>query len=244
MRNPRWREWRRFLLATLAVALAYSAVEYLVVWGYLRLSYTGWRADDAAEEYAQEATAVAASSRASEAALSPEHAPIIFQLGVRYGYTSQWVAGVWATPRPQSVDRSLQEMKLFAQALGLGAIEPLAARSGYGFDDMTQRLENDVGGVAARLEDITSLRLRHLFMLGVHAGNQFAMLEASSDVIVPAAAKWIGMHGTLAGVRQPMWRALARVNSSNLSGARDDYRAAIAKLDQDLLRTALSMAKK
>jgi hypothetical protein len=243
VRNPRWREWRRFLLATLALALAYSAVEYLVLWGYLRLSYTSWRADHVAEEYAQEATAVAASSRASEAALSPEHPPIIFQLGVRYGYASQWVAGIWATPRPQSVDRSLQEMQLFAQALGLGEIEPLAARSGRGFDDMTQRLENDAGGVAARLEHITSLRLRHLFMLGVHAGNQFAMLEASSDVIVPAA-KWIGMHGTLAGVRQPMWRALARVNASNLSGARTDYRAAIAELDQDLLRTALSAAKK
>ena len=108
--------------------------------------YTGWTASDSAEKYAQQATAVAEASREREATLSAEHPRSIFQLGIRYGYSSQWLAGVWSAPRPQSVGRSVQEMQRYAEVLGLGTIEPLTARSEGGFNEITQGLEHDAGG--------------------------------------------------------------------------------------------------
>ena len=92
--------------------------------------------------------------------------------------------------------------------------------------------------VASHIEQVTSTRLRHLFMLGAHAGSELARLELGGEVPVPAPTEPIGRHAVLAGVPMEMWRPLTRVSRSHTT-ALSNYRAAVEALDRYLTGVAL-----
>jgi hypothetical protein len=116
-----------------------------------------------------------------------------------------------------------------AQFLGVGAVEPLPAHSVDDFIYCTDRLEEDVGGVAARVERVTSTRLRHLFMLGVHAGATRAGLDTRGDPLPPPVLL-IGKHGTLFGMPKSLWHPLAQV-PKHRSTRLADYFTALQAVD-------------
>jgi len=92
-----------------------------------------------------------------------------------------------------------------------------------------RRIEDGPTGVAAKVEQATSPRLRHLFLLGAHAGSELARLAYLDDVSVPAPVILVGMHGVLAGVPEPLWRGLMQV-SPRIETARPDYTQRVTEL--------------
>lgn len=235
-----WRERWRFLAATLAVTLLYLALQEVWLWAALQLGRSGWTYDDPAKTYAAEAATVAAQSKAREAALSPQHPHAVLELGVWYGYLSQWLGGYGAQPEAtmreleHPVEHVIRRMNTLAEALEIGLVERLPVHTAADFGQLTQRLEDDAGGVASRVEQATSLRLRHLFMLGVHVGTELAALESATDVMPIPATKLIGKHGTLAGVPEPVWRPIARLPEGERTAALARYREAIGALEKSV----------
>jgi hypothetical protein len=212
----------------------YLALESGWRWVALQLMYGGWTWNDPATAYAAEAARVANESKPREAALSQQHPRAVFQFGVEYGSLSEPPRGS-RTPEELGAmrERGLQKMRALAETLNLDTAEPLPVAPHADFLTLTQRLEDDVGGTAARIERVTSTRLRHLFMLGAHAGSELARLELDGDVPVPAPGEQIGRHATLAGVPPALWRPLTHV-SRNPADARAAYRAAVDALDRYL----------
>lgn len=231
-RRERWR----FLAATLALTLLYLAIQEVWLWAALQLGRAGWTYDDPAKTYAVEAATIAEQSRAREAALGPGFPRAVLELGVLYGYLSQWLGGYGAQPdatmrdlqRP--VEHGIQRMNALAAVLEIGPVERLPVRTAADFGQLTQRLEDDAGGVATRVEQATTPRLRHLFMLGVHVGTELAALESANRVLPIPAAKLIGKHATLAGVAEPVWRPLARLPEGEKAAALARYREAMGAL--------------
>jgi hypothetical protein len=241
-RGDRWRARWRFLLATLTLATLYLAIEQVWMWGALKLMYVGWTYSDPAHEYAEKAAAIAEQSKALEVRLGAHYERTVFELGIQYGYVSDSLVGSANVPEEQIsalarrvLDRNPRDMQTNAQRLGLGTVQPLTAVNEI---DLTQRLEDDVDGVAGHVDQRTSPRLRHLFMLGVHSGTQLSRLKPSHDVLLPARADLIGMHGTLAGVPEPLWRPLTRVSIGDEPF--EHYRAAVDALHLSLADGASS----
>lgn len=244
----KWRERRRFLLATITLTVMYLAIQEAWLWGATWLGRVGWTVNDPAQTYAEQAAQLADQSKAREAMLGPQHPRAVYRLGIRYGYLSQWLGGYGSQPEEtmrllaRPVERTLQDMQTQAQFLGIGAVEPLPVRTAADFGQLTRRLEEDAGGVATRVEEATSPRLRELFMLGVHAGTELAALESQHDVLPIPASALIGMHGTLAAVPEPLWRPLTRLPQSDKTAALAYYRAAVDALDQSLAEGTSSTA--
>lgn len=233
-----WRARWRFLLATLALTLAYLAIQDAWLWVAERLGRSGWTWDDPAQTYAGQAAELARTSAAREAKLSPRHIRAVLELGAQYGYLSEWLGGYGAQPEAtlrqlaRPVQRNLDVLHALATFLGVGPVVPLPVRTAGDFGQLTQRLESDAGGVAARVEQATSPRLRHLFMLGVHVGVELAALESAGKLMPTPAAGPIGMHATLAGVPQSLWRPLARLDGDDAASVYKSYRAAAVALEQ------------
>lgn len=236
-----WRPWSRFLLATLAVTLLYLAVQAL----WLRLAqeaaYRGWTVNDPAQTYAEQASEVALQSRPLEAQLAPGWPLQVFQLGYAYGYLSQWLGGYGQQPAAlmqqlaQPVAPYQQRMDRIAQALGVAPVARLPVITAADFSRLTQRIEEDPTGVAARIETNGSPRLRHLFLMAAHVGTQAAALDAPPRGTVPVpATALIGQHATLAGVPEDAWRPLARVRRGSAEERRSEYLEAVARLEQSL----------
>ena len=233
-----WRERWRFLLATLVLTLLYLAIQEVWLWAALQLGRSGWTYDDPARIYAAEAATVAEQSKAREAALGPQHPRAVLELGILYGYLSLWLGGYGAQPEAtmrelqRPVEHAIQRLNALADALGIGPVERLPVRTAADFGQLTQRLEDDAGGVAKRVEQATSPRLRHLFMLGAHVGSELAALESATGVIPIPASQLIGKHGTLAGVPEPLWRPLATLPQGEKAAAIAAYRAAIGAVEK------------
>jgi hypothetical protein len=236
--SGRWRARRRFLLATMVLAVLYVGLQELWLWGGLRLQYIGWTYDDPRKSFAAQAAKVIDESKGREAALSPLHPSVVFGLGLRYGYLNDTIMQAGWPQNGRRLDSIVSDMKSFTQFLGMAAIG--YAPMGGSREFLTKRLEEDAGGVADRLERVTSPRLRHLFMLGVHAGVELSRLELLEDTIWPPPGALIGMHGTLADVPEHLWRPLSRLwrprqffqGDKNMALA--NYRDAVKALEQFL----------
>jgi hypothetical protein len=238
--NP-WRERLRFVLATVTLTLLYLAIQQSILWGVAQLTRSGWTYDDPAKVHAQQATEIHKSSQAREAALSLQHPLVAYRLGMQYGFLSQWLGSYGAQSEAQMrelakpLESNLKALRELAQFLGVGAIAPLPVKTAADFGLLTQRLENDAGGVAAQVEQATSPRLRHLFMLGVHTGMQVAALASPHDIDPIPASSLIGKHATLAGVPEPLWRPLAKLPPGDKVSRRNAYREAALAVEQPLL---------
>lgn len=238
--QARWREWRRFLLATVAITLLYLGIQAVWMWGAAQLAHQGWTVNDPAQTYAAEAAELAERSRQPETALAPNFPQKVFQLGFEYGYLSQWLGGYGLQPdevmqqlsRP--VEAHIRRLDALAEQLGVRPVARLPVRTAADFSELTQRIEADTGGIAGRIEQVGSPRLRHLFLFAAHAGTQAAALESPGDVTPIPATLLIGMHATLAGIPEASWRPLSRVSRGSREEMQRDYRAAVGHLEDSL----------
>lgn len=235
--SARWRARWRFLLATVVLAVLYLALQEVWERAASKLMYRGWTWDDPAQTYARNAAEIAEQSKVREASLGANVPRAAFDLGVQYGYLSEWLVSRGGLPKQslqalaeRDLAGNLQQLSLGAKVLGLDAVDPFAARTAADEVDLVQRLDDDVEGVAHRVELATSPRLRHVYMLGALAGVELGRLEPRNELLFPAPAELIGMHGTLGGVPASFWRPLTRVDENNRTEARSQYRAAVGSI--------------
>jgi len=238
MVGERWREGRRFVLATLVLAALYLAIGEAKEWFFGRLLDHGWMFGDPSEKYAEQAADIASQSRARETRLGPAGSRIAFDLGVQYGAVSQWLLGHADLPEDslralaeKELAGNLKQLDADARALGLPDVPPLAV--GKSARDLQERIEADASGAAARVEAATSPRLRHVFLLGALAGIVQARL-GPRDEPMPAPAELIGMHATLGGVPEPLWRPLTRVDQGSRAEVLASHRAAADAIGRHL----------
>lgn len=238
--NP-WRERLRFILATLLITLLYLAIQQAILSGVAQFTRGGWTYNDPAKVHAAAAANILKQSQAREAALGSQHPVAVYRLGMQYGYLSQWLGSYGARPEAQMrqlaqpVQANLQALHELAQFLGIGAVAPLPVLTANDFAYLAQRLESDAGGVAAKVEQATSPRLRHVFMLGAHAGMEVAALASPHDIDPIPAAELIGKHGTLSGVPETLWRPLMRLPQGDKTARFKAYRDAALAVEQHLL---------
>lgn len=240
--QARWRERRRFLLATVAITLLYLGIQAVWMWGAAQLAHIGWTLNDPAETYAAEAASVAEKSRQREASLNPQVPLRVFQLGYEYGYLSQWLGGygqqteadMQQLSRP--VAAHIRRLNELAEQLGVAPAARLPVRTAADFSQLTQRIEEDPAGLASRVEKVSSLRLRHLFLLAAHVGIEAAALAPSGDLTPIPATELIGKHATLAGIPEPLWRPLSRVGSGAREKQLGEYQVAVAHLESALAK--------
>lgn len=239
-----WREPRRFLLATVAITLLYLGIQAFWMWGAAELAHIGWTVNDPARTYADEAAAIAEKSRPREQGLDPHFPRRVFLLGFEYGYLSQWLGGYGQQPddimaqlaRP--VEAHIRRLDETAILLGVAPVSRLPVRTAADFSGLTQRIEDDPSGVAGRIEQVGSPRLRHLFLLAAHVGTMSAALESPPGDVMPIpATQLIGMHATLAGVPEAQWRPLSRVSRGTREAIQGDYQAAVTYLETALADT-------
>jgi hypothetical protein len=241
-----WRERRRFLLATVAITLLYLGIQAIWMWGAAQLGHIGWTVNDPAETYAAEATTVAEQSRPLEARLDPRVPQRVFQLGYEYGYLSQWLGGygqqtdavMQQLSRP--VEAHIRRLNELADQLGVAPAARLPMRTAADFSQLTQRIEDDPSGLAGRVEQVSSPRLRHLFLFAAHVGIEAAALAPSGDLTPIPATELIGKHATLAGIPEPLWRPLSRVGNGTRESQRGEYLAAVAHLENMLAKPPAS----
>jgi hypothetical protein len=238
--NP-WRERLRLVLATVTLTLLYLAIQQAILWGVSQLARSGWTYNDPAKVYTEQAAEILKQSQTRETALSPEHPLTVYRLGVQYGYLSQWLGSYGARPEAEMrdlarpVEHNVKTMHDLAQFLGIGPIDRLPVHTAADFGQLTQRLEEDAGGVAARVEQVTSPRLRHLFMLGVHAGVEIASLASPHDIDPIPASALIGKHATLAAVPEASWRPLTRLPQGDKAARFKDYLNTAVAVERHLL---------
>ncbi|MFN5464302.1 MAG: hypothetical protein ACK6BM_15115 [Cyanobacteriota bacterium] len=238
MKQARWR----FVITTLVLTLLYLAIQRAWMWGALQLGRSGYTVNNPVQLYAKDAKIVAEQSRQRESRLSPQAAQNVFELGLAYGYVNQWLGG-YGTQAPalmrvleRPVAAWMQRMATLGEELGIGPLERLPMRTGEDFLKLNQRIEDDEGGAAGRVEQATSPRLRHLFLLGTHVGIELAALESAKRLTPIPPSALIGKHATLAGVDETHWRPLARLASGRQPEALAAYREAIRRLEQSLRR--------
>ena len=237
-RPTRWREPQRFLLATVAITLLYLGIQAFWMWGAAELAHIGWTVNDPARTYADEAAGIAEKSREREQALDPLFSRRVFQLGFEYGYLSQWLGGYGQQPddvmaqlsRP--VEAHIRRLDETARLLGVAPVSRLPVRTAADFSGLTQRIEDDPSGVAGRIEQVGSPLLRHVFLLAAHVGTMAASLESPPGDVMPIPATLlIGMHGTLGGIPEALWRPLSRISRGTPEEVRRDYLEAASRLE-------------
>jgi hypothetical protein len=98
-----------------------------------------------------------------------------------------------------------------AHMLGVQEETALATRSLEEFGDMSERIENDDSGAAARVQQQLSPLHSHLYLLGAHVGTEAARIMTTGGEISLPPAKKISRHATLAGIAPALWQPLARM---------------------------------
>lgn len=233
---------RRMLVATIALTLLYIALQELLL-GSASVLFSGtWMATVFQRDLDQEARRVAEASVAREAQLTAEHRVAAWWLGVHLGYVSQYLGSFGSSDTPvrqqarEAVARRIGAAQDLAHLIGIGPVSPLESSTAAQFSGLTARIEADEGGIAARIAERTTLRHKHLFLMGMHVGMTRASLQGEGwrRVIVPAAQ--IARHATLAGVAREQWEPLVRPPSgATQAQAIESYEASARIVQQAIL---------
>lgn len=240
----RWRERRRILLAILTITLVYIGLQELQLLGAAQLARHGWTVNDPAQTHATEAAEIAEQSHQRETALPADFPLKVFQVGLEYGYVNQWMGGYGKQTADEMhrlsspIQPRLDRLDQLARQLGVAPATLLPMRTAADFSQLTQRIETDEDGLAARVEAAGSPRLRHLFLLAAHVGTEIAALESAGDLTPIPATRLIGQHATLAGVAEELWRPLGRYEGDTPAARTATYQAAASRLAASLAKAA------
>ena len=220
MLSMRWGETWRVLAYTAAIALAFIALGRVEMALFSASGVANMQAspgggvprEDAA--LAREAEAIALQSRGALERVPGERLAA-FRIGYDIGYASSILGSfamsapaVQAKVRPIG-DRHLAIARALTQALDLGDVTELAARTPKDYAVLTARFEADENGLAARIERRLSPAHRELYLLGAQLGNEAATVESSSGEFLQPPVTLIRRHATLAGIAPGLWLPLA-----------------------------------
>ncbi len=220
MVSMRWSETWRVLAYTAAIALAFivlGRIELALFSAFgvensLALPGGGVPREDAA--LARQADEIARQSRAALERV-PGQRLAAFRIGYDIGYSSSIIGSfAMSDPAVQAKVRPIGERHLaiareLAQALELGDVAELVARTPKDYAALTERFEADENGLAARIEMRLSPAHRQLYLLGAQLGNEAATVDSSSGAMLQPPVTLIRRHGTLAGVAPALWLPLA-----------------------------------
>jgi hypothetical protein len=106
-------------------------------------------------------------------------------------------------------DGVLLQANELAQALGVGGVAPVPVRTLDDFARLTERIEADETGLAERVAHAYSSHHRHLFLLGMHLGSEFARIEGTGGSISLPPRSHIRRHATISGIPPALWEPLA-----------------------------------
>jgi hypothetical protein len=240
--SQRWSESWRVLAYSAALALAFIALQrlefaLLATFGTKDVLERIGAAPHDEAQLAVEAGALAARSKALAAALPAGHRVVTFRLGYEIGYASE-LLGSFVTSDAAVRDRAaaivaahIAVAQAQAKALGAGDVAALPMRSAAQFFALSERLEQDENGLAARIETRLTPVHRHLYLLGAHVGAEAARVESSGGEFALAPATRIRRHATLAGVAPALWHPLAAdAQGETPSQVLARYRAAVNAL--------------
>jgi hypothetical protein len=236
---------RRMLVATIALTLLYIGFQELLLRSTHVFFSGGGMATAFQRDLDQEAKRVAEASAEREAPLTPEHRVAAWWLGVHLGYLSHYLGSYGASDtavRQQAHAASAKRIAAaqdLADLLGIGPVHPLESSTAAQFTRLTARIEADEGQVGARIEERTTQRHKHLYMMGMHVGMTRASMRGDSwrRIIVPS--QQIARHATLAGLTREQWEPLARLPSgATQAEAVASYEASERVVQQALLANA------
>jgi hypothetical protein len=236
----------RFLGATVLVALLYVGLQEAALAILGRVVDSGsaptWMLTGDSQKNA--ARHVAEVSAAREASLTTQHRMAAFELGYHLGYSAEalgavagWNASVQTRMKPVLLPHE-QRSKDLATILGIREAAPLPIRNANEFLRLAHRIEADEGGVAQQIEAATTLRHKHLYLFGAHAGVVSAQLDSAGvrgEAATPSPTLQIARHASAAGVPRTLWGPLLEISGrGDSNNSAEKYRAAIVALIQAL----------
>lgn len=230
----------RFVLLTLLLAGTYLLLQH----GWLALAGfgLGWQERLGRPALAQDAAAVAASSRALEERLPAAWRSGVFRLGWQLGQVAELAGSQALAPPAERREGEARFAPLLAEAAGLAAamgVGPATwpeAATAEAFARLQSRFEDDESGLAGRIESRLSPRHRHLYLAGVHAGINQAVLRVSGGSLFngQSAALFV-RHATLAGWPPQTWMGLTRAPEGDTPALRlARFEAALVQFDAAL----------
>ena len=198
----------RFVVITLGITGLYLGLN--AFWLTLAPSILRWTGAGEAD-WQREATLVARASRVAEEELPPSSRPDAYRLGFQVGYCSNVLGSVaLSSAEVQARFKDALEPRLaaaqdLAHKLGVGDVSVLRVTNVAEFGNLPSRLDADELGLAARLEGMTSLRHRHLLLLGMQVGAAAALAQMTGGRLHEQLRPLAGRHATVAGVPAQAW---------------------------------------
>ncbi len=231
----------RFLLITLGITGLYLALDQ--VWLALTPTLSPLANARTEAAWSDEAAEVERRSREADRRAPPGWHVAAYRLGFEVGYCSNLLGSfTMSSPEIQAKAREAMEPRLasirdLARALGLDEAPLVPVNNADQFGRISERVEADETGVATRVEQVASLRHRHLFLLGMHSGISAALADSLRGETFNPLRAYLGRHATLAGVPLAAWEPVASVPAGATPGERlAAYRAALAALEQTVAR--------
>lgn len=240
MFSDRMQKAARFVVLTLALAGTYLLLQQLWL-GAAELG-AGWQARLGGASSARDAAGVAARSRDAEARLPAAWRAGAFRLGWQVGYVAELLGSQAlsdAVLRGQGEARLaplIAEAGTLAESMGVGPARWPSVSTADEFARLQSRFEDDESGLGQRIEQTLSLRHRHLYLAGVHAGINHAVVKISGGSLFNgSSAALLVRHATLAGVPPERWVALTRAPEGDTPAIRlARFEAALAAFDAAL----------
>jgi hypothetical protein len=192
----------------------------------------------------EEARKISEASASREASLTPKHRRAVFQLGYNVGYSAgaRGTALMWSDAAKATLNELLvpreQSARDLSGFLGITDLRPLRVNTAAESLRLSDAIEADENGLAARVEAATTPRHRQLYLLGVHTGVVAAQVDIASllggqDWPVPPLH--IARHATLAGVPRPLWNPLIQVrDGGEPKQVVEAYQRSVLALDEAL----------
>lgn len=245
MNIPKLRRVRavRFVVATAALIGLYVGFDSAAFWLFLQGS--DLRSSHALGLGASQAAidAVERASAPREAVLPPSHRLAVFDFGLRMGIAAA-MAGQATSPGFTAGQRAaaVREAQDFVDEGGLahtllGAdVRVLQSPDFAEWSRLPQRIEADEDGMAARIESATTLRHRHLYLLGMQIGRTVWSPKGLREILGEPLAEAVGSHAALAGLPKRLWEPLVYVQPvGTATERRARYEAAVEAVRQALL---------
>ncbi len=234
----------RFVVITFALAGTYLLLQHAQL-SIFRLVNQKWFSGFDQAALSSEANDVAVRSAAAEARLPQRWRRDVFELGLHAGFVAKTrgLNAVVERDDPPLLENMAQSARKLADAMGVGPAAWPSAVTEEQASGIARRFEDDETGLAGRIESKLSLRHRHLYLAGVHAGfNAAVVLWSRGETFFEDNATLLARHATLAGLPAASWQDLTRAPEGATPDAKlAYYRSAIAVLERAIASAAPSM---
>lgn len=237
MSTPTLRAIGRMTLVSFGVALLFIALDVVFFAGGSG-AIQWWLAGRAtSKDLDAQARSIAEAAAAHPSAARPELLRSAWRLGFGFGASSQAAHSAAVrgdTALAIKADAMLRNHDADARALGLEPIGPLRGRSIADAAALTQRVEDDEAGIAARMAAATTPLHREWFLLGAHVGLEWVQRVTPNAPEGNFGGPFIARHARLAGIEPALWQPLSDPPGADAAHRRAAFIAAMQALDANL----------